>query len=404
VTNALADPAASRSRPLIVESWMRSAASGIDAGTAMAPVPADVDDIIDYRNAHPLSRVYPLLYDVLGSAAEDSNAVLALGDADGKLLWVCGRTSTLRKAEKINFVEGSVWDERAAGTNAPGTALRLDTAVQIRTGEHFAHNVRNWSCVAAPIHDPETQAVLGVVDITGGAAVSSPQTMAMVRAAARMAEAELGRIAAVRRRPDSGLWVPTGTQCLRISALGRPDCLVDDGNRTYQLSERHSDILTVLTANPDGVTGEQLAIDVYPDDMRDSTVRAEMSRLRSLLGDQALRSRPYRLRTAVECDWLSVQAKLTQGDIRGAMQLYRGPLLPASQAPGVIEQRDQLHHQLRTALLASGDLNLMVSWTRSRWGADDLPMWQHQARSLPASSPLRPLAIAEARRLDARLR
>jgi len=404
MTIALADPVTSRSRPLIVESWMRSAASGIDADTALAPVSADVDDIIEYRNAHPLSRVYPLLYDVLGGAAEDCNAVLALGDADGKLLWVCGRPSTLRKAEKINFIEGSLWDERAAGTNAPGTALRLDTAVQIRTGEHYAHKVRNWSCVAAPIHDPETQAVLGVVDITGSAAVSSPQTLAMVRAAARMAEAELGRIAAVRRLPESGLWVPTGTQCLRINALGRPDCLVDDGNRTYQLSERHSDILTVLASNPDGVSGDQLAIDVYPDDVRASTMRAEMTRLRALLGEQALRSRPYRLRVPVECDWLAVQAELAKGNIRGAMQRYRGPLLPASEAPGVIERRDQLHHQLRAALIASGDVNLMVTWTRSRWGAEDLQMWQHQARALPPSSPLRPLVVAEIRRLDARFR
>lgn len=383
---------------------MRSAASGIDADTALAPVASDADDVVDYREAHLLSRVFPLLDDVLGGAAQDCDAVLALADAQGKLLWVSGRPSTMRKAEKINFVEGSLWDERAAGTNAPGTALRLDTAVQIRAGEHYARKVQSWSCVAAPIHDPETLAVLGVVDVTGGDAISGPQTLAMVRAAARMAEAELGRIAAVRRLPESGLWVPIGVQCLRIDALGRRDCQVDDGNRVYQLSGRHSDILAVLAAHPEGVSGDQLAIEVYPDDVRASTLRAEMTRLRTLMGDAALASRPYRLRIPVECDWLAVQARLVRGDIRGAMQLYRGPLLPASDAPGVVERREQLHHQLRLALIAFGDPNLMVTWTGSCWGADDLQMWQHQARTLPASSPLRPLAIAEARRLDARFR
>ncbi len=383
---------------------MRSAASGIDADTALAPVANDADDVGDYRDAHPLARVFPLLYDVLGAAAEDCDAVLALGDADGKLLWVCGRPNTLRKAEKINFVEGSVWDERAAGTNAPGTALRLDTAVQIRAGEHYARKVQSWSCVAAPIHDPETQAVLGIVDVTGGDDISCPQTLAMVRAAARMAEAELGRIVAVRRLPESGLRVASGSQCLRIDALGRPDCLVDDGIRAYQLSGRHSDIVTILVANPDGVSGDQLAVEVYPDDVGSSTLRAEMARLRSLLGEGAIQSRPYRLRVPVQCDWLAVQARLLQGDIRGAMKLYRGPLLPASDAPGVVERREQLHHQLRAALIASCDLDLLVSWTGSCWGANDLQMWQHQARALPRSSPLLPLAIAEARRLDAKFR
>jgi hypothetical protein len=59
---------------------------------------------------------------------------------------------------------------------------------------------------------------------------------------------------------------------------------------------------------------------------------------------------------------------------------------------------------MRAAVLALAEPDLMVAWTRSRWGADDLEMWQRQARILPPTSPLRPLAIAEARRLDNELR
>ena len=43
------------------------------------------------------------------------------------------------------------------------------------------------------------------------------------------------------------------------------------------------------------------------------------------------------------------------------------------------------------AILASGQLELMVPWTRSRWGADDLEMWAAAVRLLPATSPLRPV-------------
>ena len=60
----------------------------------------------------------------------------------------------LRRAEAISFVEGAQWDEEHAGTNAPGTALRLDAPVTIKSAEHFVRPVQRWSCAAAPIHDP----------------------------------------------------------------------------------------------------------------------------------------------------------------------------------------------------------------------------------------------------------
>lgn len=388
----------------VVESWSRSAAAGVDADAGLAPVADDADEIVGYRSAHPLSQVFTMLYDVLGAAAEGCDAVMALGDADGKLLWVCGRPSMLRRAERINFIEGSVWGEQVAGTNAPGTALRLDAAVQIRAGEHFARRVQSWSCAAAPIHDPETRAILGVIDVTGGEAVSSPQTLAMVRAAARMAEAELGRIAAVRRRPGGSLWAPCGSVALKIEALGRPDCQIDDGERLVRLSQRHSDIIAVLAENPNGITGDRLALEVYAGDVQTSTLRAELARLRSLLGESVLDSRPYRLRVPADCDWLAVAAALAAGDVRAALRLYRGPLLPQSVAPGVIERREQLQQQLRAAVLGSGDPTVMMEWTRSRWGADDLEMLQRQVELLPVSSPLHPMVVAEARRMDELLR
>ena len=75
------------------------------------------------------------------------------------------------------------------GKSAPtlsGTSLEVAGPVQIRSAEHFTVLVQPWSCAAVPIHDPETQRVLGVVDITGSADAGSPQSLAMVRAAPRI--------------------------------------------------------------------------------------------------------------------------------------------------------------------------------------------------------------------------
>ena len=385
-------------RDVVADSWRRSKAAGVDAGLAVAPTALDSNELSGYRDAHPLSLVFPLLYDVLGRSAEEMDSLMALGDANGRLLWVSGRPSVIARAERINFAEGTAWEEQYVGTNAPGTALRLDAPILITAAEHFSRPVQLWTCAAAPIHDPVTQAILGIVDITGGQELAAPQTMALVRAAARLAEAELGRLQATSG--SNQLWLPAGTIGVSIEALGRPDCQLQTEGRTQRLSARHSEIMVLLVDHPEGLTGEQLAIELYEDDVSMSTVRAELTRMRSLLGSDLLDSRPYRLRTIPRCDWLTVVKHLESGRVADAVRAYRGPLLPQSDAPGVVERRERLERQLRAAIFASGELDLFVSWTRSRWGADDLEMWQHQARRLPECSPLRPLAEAEIRRLN----
>ncbi|UUZ60958.1 GAF domain-containing protein [Nocardioides sp. B-3] len=230
----------------------------MDAASVEVPITLDASDLRDHRAAHPLARVFPLLDDVLGRAARDCGAVMAVSDAAGQLLWVCGSPSTLRQAEKIGFVEGSNWDERLAGTNAPGLALRLGQPVQVRRAEHFRHSVQQWSCAATPIHDPTSSTLLGVLDITGNDDIAVPQTMAMVRAAARMAEAELAREVLTRAaRPVAS---SAGPQ-LVVELLGRHEALLDiDARHSLRLSPRHSEILLLLASAPHGLSGDELAV------------------------------------------------------------------------------------------------------------------------------------------------
>src|SRR3984957_286144 len=191
-------------RDMVADSWLRSIAAGINVDASEPPITLDRPEVGDYRAEHPLSRIFPLLYDVLGQPAHEGDRDIAVADEYGQLLWVCGPPDVLRRAEAISFVEGAQWDEEHAGTNAPGTALRLDAPVTIRAVEHFVRPVQRWSCAAAPIHDPVSHRILGVVDITGGEDIGSPQTIAMIRAAARMAESELGRLGGTEQR----LWRP----------------------------------------------------------------------------------------------------------------------------------------------------------------------------------------------------
>ena len=392
-------------RAEVAESWQRSAAAGVTSDAPEAPVTIQESDLHSLREAHPLARVFPLLDDVLGQAVRDCDAVMAIGDAAGQLLWVCGAPSTLRKAESIGFVEGSNWDERIAGTNAPGLALATGRAATITRAEHFRASVQPWSCAATPIHDPATSELLGVLDVTGGDQVVVPQTLAMVRAAARMAEAELARDQLSTRQAaprTSGIG-------LMLESLGRSEALltVDDGRgrlSTLRLSPRHSELAMLLASAPAGLTGDELAVLLYEDDGGSSTLRAELNRLRGLLGEELLASRPYRLTASVSGDWIATEALLAAGDLRGAMRSYRGPVLPRSTAPGVVRLREGLESSLRHALLRSREADLMSAWTRSAWGRDDYDMWVAQQAVVPTTSPMRALVDGQVTRLDRELR
>ncbi len=397
---------ASGMRAQVAESWYRSAAAGVHADTVDAPITLPTDTLGDYREAHPLAQVFPVLDDVLGQAARDCDAVMAVSDAAGQLLWVCGSPQVLRRAESIGFVEGSNWDERVAGTNAPGMALTLDQPASVIGAEHFRRSVQRWSCAATPIHDPASNSLLGVLDITGGDQIVVPQTMAMVRAAARMAEAELARELLSRRgtevrRTGAGLAVT-------LEALGRNESLlaVDDGRgqaSRLRLSPRHSEILLLLASAPRGLSGDELAVLLYEEDNTASTLRAEVNRLRQLLGEELFASRPYRLVAELTADWLAVEAHLAAGDVAGALRAYRGPLLPRSTAPGVVRLREDVESSLRRAVLVSDEPDLMSTWTRSSWGTDDYDMWKAQAAAVGPGSPLLPLVQGQIARLDREL-
>jgi len=389
-------------RAQVAESWFRSAAAGVQADTVDAPITLPGDALRDYREAHPLAQVFPLLDDVLGQAARDCDSIMAVSDAAGQLLWICGSPSLLRRAESIGFVEGSNWDERLAGTNAPGMALALDESVRIIRAEHFRSSVQRWSCAATPIHDPTTSTLLGVLDITGGDDVALPQTMAMVRAAARMAEAELARELRSHSAREQG---HRGGTFIVLESLGRADSLLTIVDRlgkrkSMRLSPRHSEILLLLASAARGLSGDELAVLLYEEDSSASTLRAELNRLRNLLGEELLASRPYRLVAELTADWLAVEAHLAAGNVAAAMRAYRGPLLPGSTAPGVVRLRGNIEASLRQAVLGSKEPDLMSTWTRSAWGADDYIMWQAQLTALGAGSPLRPLAAGQLARLD----
>ncbi|MFI1919956.1 GAF domain-containing protein [Nocardia sp. NPDC020380] len=353
-----------RPRPLIARSWSRVQEAGLTADrfNNRTLLPADE---IERRRQSPLAEVLDEIVQVLHAVADDSQLIVVITDIDGVVLWRAGSARIRCQADSVGFREGAIWTESTVGTNGIGTALAEAAPVQLFSGEHYEQSQHGWYCTAAPIHDPRTGDLLGVVDLSGPALTLHPAITALVSTVARLAEVKLQslhqnslerlrtsagptlaslsgpallvdrhgwvahaaglaparRIAAPRGEralhvPGLGLCVPerlgagwllrprpeTAPIRLELDLTGPPTAIVTGPESSWRsaLSARHAEILLLLhLKGRTGMSVAELGVALYGDSEHAVTVRAEVSRLRRVLGS-IIESRPYRVNDTVE--------------------------------------------------------------------------------------------------------
>jgi transcriptional regulator of acetoin/glycerol metabolism len=178
-------------RELVRESWRRSLAAGVRPDQGGAPVRLTPSELARAQERSPLGSVIDIIHSKLSSLDSDARQIVAVADAEANLLWVTGDPETCERAREMGFEEGAAWGEGAAGTNAVGTAVALDHPLQIFSAEHVIAAVHPWTCSAAPIHDPDTGELLGVIDLTGDLRTNHPHTLPLAELAALAVEAAL---------------------------------------------------------------------------------------------------------------------------------------------------------------------------------------------------------------------
>jgi hypothetical protein len=171
-------------------------------------------------------------------------------------------------------------------------------------------------------------------------------------------------------------------------------------SRDIPFTLRHAELLTLLALHPRGLTAEQLALQLYGELGNPVTVRAEIHRLRTQLGTGVVQTRPYRLAADIDADFLRVRAALRRADARVAARGFGGPLLPGSEAPAILQERESLTAQVRQLALNSGDPDTLWSFWETSCGVDDLEVLETLCAALNRIDPR--LAVARAHR--ARLR
>ncbi|MBT2594602.1 GAF domain-containing protein [Arthrobacter sp. ISL-72] len=413
-------------RSLVEESWQRSAQLRANPDNPEAPLALDREELEEYRRQHPLATIMPVIHKLLVLPSHDSGLLVAVGDEVGRLLWVEGDAVMQRRAEGMMFVAGADWSEASVGTSAPGTALAVGRSIQISGAEHYKRSVHPWSCTAVPFHDPDSGALLGVVDITGTESAVAPHTLSLVEATVAAAQAQLRverlQLAAVRqaaparrrtpalaaRRADGAGSAAEGSLYRNsLQLLGRDQALLSIEGRTVALSARHSEILALLSIHPDGLSAEELCTLLYPGDGTSMTLRPEMVRLRKVLQqlspDAVPGSRPYRLPMDLMPDSSQVLNCLQRGAHRIALEIYRGAVLPRSEAPGIVDLRDRVSSLLREALLTDGSAEALLKYAELPEAKNDVGVRTAALKLLPPRSPKRAAVVADLERLETEL-
>jgi hypothetical protein len=400
-------------RPIVRDSWRRAMA-GLVGAESPPPLEFSIQELDEYRRTHPLAGVMDMVRALLlPGDARESGVVVAIGDAAGRLLWVEGDRRVRTLTGDVGFVAGANWSEQTVGTSAPGTAIALDRSVQIRGAEHFNRLVAPWSCTAAPVHDPETRRIVGVIDVTGGTEAVTPQAQLLVDATARAIEGEL-LVSRLRARaappaPRRGGAARPSTIRATLRVLGRDraqlEVIGEVSETVVELSARHAEILLMLATHPQGLSAERLGELVYGEPDAADTLRPELVRLRKVLERAAPQlvpaSRPYRLDVPLETDAQHLVSLLDRGAHRVALAAYRGPVLPESIAPGVEQLRDSVRTALRETLMTEAGVDVLMAFADTADGVDDVELLRLCLEMLPPRSPRRAGLVARIEKLEA---
>ena len=356
-------------RRVVQRSWSRVLGLGLDASHANTRQVLGPEEVERRRRESGLSVVVDEVRAMLGSVADASQFLAVVTDAEGVLLWREGSASVRLRADRLGFAEGARWTEPIVGTNAIGTALAEAAPVQLFSAEHFEQDQHPWYCTAAPLHDPRTGELLGVVDVSGPALTLHPVIGALVQGAARLAETRLWfhheqRLERLRRSQEGVLatvrgplllidddgWVahqagiavrhrvevPRAGRALAVPGLGlcmperlgegwlvRPRAALTTSDARIvaeldltgrvpvlvlrsdaepwrtTLTRRHAEVLVLLhRAGPAGLGPAALSTALFGDEEHLVTVRAEVSRLRRVVGG-IVGTSPYRLTDGV---------------------------------------------------------------------------------------------------------
>ncbi|MER6806039.1 MULTISPECIES: SpoIIE family protein phosphatase [Streptomyces] len=155
-------------RPEILASWQRSQSLGINRKGAALPIESDLDP--DSR----LIRAAAPVLDRLFERFSGMPVTVALADSRANIVDRWGDPVGLKLMDAASLVPGANVDERFMGTSSVSMVLSTRAPFVVVGHEHFLHNLKELTCMAAPVRDPVGGAVRGAVNLSVPRVLADP--------------------------------------------------------------------------------------------------------------------------------------------------------------------------------------------------------------------------------------
>ncbi|WP_416985218.1 sigma-54-dependent Fis family transcriptional regulator [Streptomyces sp. T028] len=165
---------------VLAASWVRSQQAGVDIARPLTDFSDDID------TGSRLVRCAEPVLDQLGNDTADLPLVIALTDNQARVVQRRDSSSAVgRLLDRVEFAPGFNYAEGKMGTNGVGTVLEAGQAVSVVGPEHFTEQLQTFACTGAPIIDPLTGRIEGVLDVSTLADAWSPLVHTLVKSAAK---------------------------------------------------------------------------------------------------------------------------------------------------------------------------------------------------------------------------
>jgi transcriptional regulator of acetoin/glycerol metabolism len=181
------EPVAAAVRVEILESWRRAVTWGL------VPDRIETPDESAEETGGDLDAAAEVVVSTLGDDLVGTHTTVVVADARGRI--VRRRSADPAAPDRLDGVRlapGAVWAERHVGTNGIGTTLQRGTATLVASDEHFAQSLTGTWSAGAPIHEPDSGRLVGVVGIFCRAHDATGLMIGLARRAARDVEQRLG--------------------------------------------------------------------------------------------------------------------------------------------------------------------------------------------------------------------
>lgn len=306
----------------------------------------------DTNQASILSEIQPENLADLKVLVEENRLAAAITDIYGNIIWSSTSKTMQARAERVNFIAGGCWSEQAVGTNAFSEVIQRQAAATVFSAEHFAPFIHDWSCYAAPIFHPISRAIIGVLDFS---TVWNQHSGLILHAAQHYAQHLSEQIDALQ-----------GPSLMLNMCAALPHVILNQ--KILHLAPRQVEILAILAAHPNGLNIETLHWHVYGESsVSYSTLKAELSHIRQVLGESSIASRPYRLTLPYLSDMNELQKTIQNKQYEDILNTFQALPFPRSNAPYLRTLRQFVHDGIKAALTECPNHHVVYSFKQKHF-------------------------------------